>query len=84
MICEWLDADAMEEIRSFSRYAADRGNDSVSEQLTEVIEKVERDPLSLTVYDLLSAGNVLHMAPSVTFHDLGEFREREAEAGAEG
>ena len=38
---------------------------------------MRRDPLSLTVYDLLSARNVLHMAPSVTFHDLSEFREDE-------
>ena len=77
-IREWLDADAMERIRNFAAYMESHGHDP--EQLMEVIGKVENDPLSLTVYDLLNAGDVLHMVPSVTFHGMDEFWEIVAEA----
>lgn len=81
-IREWLDADAMERIRNFAAYMESHGHDP--EQLMEVIEKVENDPLSLTVYDLLNAGDVLHMIPFVTFHDFGPFVEAANDHGAEG
>ena len=81
-IRSWLDADAMGKVRDFAAYMERQGIDP--ESLTEVIEKVEYDPLTLTVYDLLNAGEVLHLVPSVAFLDKGPFVEAAFGDGAEG
>jgi hypothetical protein len=77
----WLDEDALERIWDFAAYMESHGHNP--EQLTEVIEKVARDPLLLTVYDLMNAGDVLHMVPCVTFHDEVPFVEAINEHGGQ-